>query len=153
MGLDMYLTKQTYISKYDFDNWEDKTKDPPRNRVRVIGVPGIKTGRVTCITEEMGYWRKANAIHGWFVDNVQNGEDDCKEYYVSEEKIKELLELVNKVLKNPNKASTLLPSRKGFFFGSSDYDEWYIKDLESTKEILEACLKEKDGDFYYQSSW
>ena len=27
--------------------------------------------------EEVGYWRKANAIHGWFVRNVQNGKDDC----------------------------------------------------------------------------
>jgi hypothetical protein len=29
------------------------------------------------IHESVGYWRKANAIHGWFVENVQDGEDDC----------------------------------------------------------------------------
>ena len=29
------------------------------------------------IIEQVGYWRKANAIHSWFVDNVQNGIDDC----------------------------------------------------------------------------
>ena len=29
------------------------------------------------IAEQIGYWRKANAIHQWFVDNVQDGEDDC----------------------------------------------------------------------------
>ena len=47
---------------------------------------------------EVGYWRKANAIHRWFVENVQDGNDDQKEYRVSEEQMKRLLDAVNKVL-------------------------------------------------------
>jgi hypothetical protein len=42
------------------------------------------------VIEEVMYWRKANQIHKWFVDNVQDGVDDCKEYWVSEEKLQEL---------------------------------------------------------------
>ncbi len=30
----------------------------------------------------VAYWRKNNAVHKWFVDNLNNGEDDCQEYYV-----------------------------------------------------------------------
>lgn len=30
------------------------------------------------IGSEVAYWRKANAVHKWFVDTVQNGEDDCR---------------------------------------------------------------------------
>lgn len=30
------------------------------------------------IWKEIGYWRKANHIHKWFVDCVQDGEDDCE---------------------------------------------------------------------------
>ena len=26
---------------------------------------------------QIASWRKANAIHKWFVDNVQDGVDDC----------------------------------------------------------------------------
>ena len=112
---------------------------------------------MSTIEEEAGYWRKSNAIHGWFVDNVQEGVDDCKQYYVSQEKLEELLGLVKQVLTNPDKASQILPVREGFFFGNYDpeegYDTWYFEDMKETKKILEAALKEKDADFYYQSSW
>lgn len=87
MGLDMYFTKKYYI-------W---TKD--REKVKITGVKGVNSRKVKEISEDAGYWRKANAIHNWFVQNVQDGEDDCKEYYVSEEQMKELLDVVNKVLK------------------------------------------------------
>lgn len=30
------------------------------------------------LMQEVGYWRKANAIHRYFVDAVQDGEDDCR---------------------------------------------------------------------------
>ena len=41
--------------------------------------------------QEVGYWRKANHIHNWFVQKVQNGIDQCEEHEVSREKMKELL--------------------------------------------------------------
>ena len=42
---------------------------------------------------EVGYWRKANQIHNWFVENIQNGIDDC-DYHreVREEDLRELPE-------------------------------------------------------------
>jgi hypothetical protein len=100
----------------------------------------------------VGYWRKANQIHKWFVDNVQKGNDDCKEYYVSEEKIKELYDLCTQINSNPEKAEELLPSHPGFFFGSYEYDEYYIKDIKHTIEILEPLLN-SDNSIYYSSSW
>ena len=134
--------------------------------------------------EEVGYWRKANAIHRWFVENVQNGEDDCGEYRVSHEQMQELLDRVNKVLAasklvkgkvhayqtlengewvehfiegqvihDPSTAQELLPTQSGFFFGVTDYDEYYLEDLKQTKEILETALADQKGDFYYHSSW
>lgn len=36
------------------------------------------------------YWRKANAIHKWFVDNVQDGNDDCGTYEVDIEMLRQL---------------------------------------------------------------
>ncbi len=44
------------------------------------------------------YWRKANQIHGWFVEHVQYGEDDCGMYEVTVGDLKELLETVDTVL-------------------------------------------------------
>lgn len=51
------------------------------------------------IVSSVGYWRKANAIHKWFVENVQDGEDNCEEYDVSLEKLRDLLETCMKVIK------------------------------------------------------
>ena len=61
-----------------------------------------------------------------------------------------------KVIKDPSVAHKLLPVCYGFFFGNTEYDEWYYKKLESTKEQLEKILVETDFDnwiVYYTSSW
>ncbi len=111
---------------------------------------------------EVGYWRKANQIHKWFVDNAQEGEDDCGYYSVEIKKLKELLEIVNKILNEKGKkkqvelAKELLPSKSGFFFGETDYDKYYFDDLIKTKEIIEKLLKVKNINQYdieYSSSW
>ena len=49
----------------------------------------------------------------------------------------------------------LLPTTKGFFFGNTEYDNYYVSDIKSTIEGLEQILSEdvSHGEFYYQSSW
>ena len=161
MGLDMYLTRKTDISDYGDDG-----NPSPRSQLQISG-PGtehIKMDRVSEIAEDMGYWRKSNQIHAWFVQHVQDGNDDCGIYYVSLEDLQELLDTVNAVLEaygkgdftaGTAKANEVLPTQGGFFFGGTEYDEWYFEDLEATKAILEVCLAEAGyrGDFYYHSSW
>jgi hypothetical protein len=149
MGLDMTLTKKIYVG----GNYEHNGITGDINLFKHNEKIKIDLSKVTYIEEEIGCWRKANAIHKWFVDNIQNGEDDCKDYYVDREQMKELLELVNQVLEDHSKAEDLLPTQSGFFFGGYDYDEWYFDELTDTKEILENALKEDDGEFYYSSSW
>ena len=105
---------------------------------------------------ELGYWRKANAIHKWFVDNVQNGVDDCGEYKVTKEQLIELRDTCNDVLKEPNLAEHLLPTQSGFFFGGTDYGDGYVWDLENTVHIINEILENKSyclDDLYYSSSW
>src|SRR4051812_38424335 len=85
MGLDMYLTRRTYVGR------DERNK----SNVNIKGVDGAK---VKYVDEDAGYWRKANHIHRWFVENVQGGQDDCREYYVSREQLGELLKTVNRVL-------------------------------------------------------
>jgi hypothetical protein len=97
-------------------------------------------------------WRKANAIHGWFVRRCQGGEDNCKEYYVSREQLQELVELCHEALDNPD--HEVLEPTAGFFFGSYEKDEWYYQDLKDTIEGIEKALElPQSFEFYYQSSW
>lgn len=102
----------------------------------------------------IGYWRKANAIHQWFVVNCQDGNDDCRSAYVSREKLTELKALCEKVVLQPAMAGEELPTQQGFFFGGTEYDEWYFSDIKDTIKIIDNCLQMPiDWDFYYHSSW
>ena len=150
MGLDMYLEKRTYVKQWDHQSAEEKHEVV----VTKGGQPtNIDPKKVKYIIEEAGYWRKANQIHRWFVENVQNGIDNCGDYYVGSEKLTELLELCKKVEAEHSLAEELLPSASGFFFGGTEYDEWYFEDIKNTIAILEEALADKHGDFYYSSSW
>ena len=109
------------------------------------------------ITENVAYWRKANAIHDWFVNHVQDGVDDCAYHdEVTKDILESLLETCEKVLSTPKLATELLPTTEGFFFGSTDYDRYYYEDVkytaETVREILETTDFEKEM-LYYISSW
>jgi len=108
---------------------------------------------------EIGYWRKANAIHSWFVRECQAGVDECQETLVSSDKLLDLLAKVWDILSladthMPWKATAAktLPSQAGFFFGSTDYDNYYLDNLRNTENILLKAIKETEP-IYYQSSW
>lgn len=150
MGLDMYLTAELYVSDY---NERDK---PLEEAIKQAAPDGLGAFRPKNVTFELAYWRKANAIHGWFVKNIQEGTDDCNEYYVSLDKLKELKKDCEKVLDDISLAPEILPTTKGFFFGTYEYDEYFIQDLEHTVFQLNKILKSPDSkDWWitYRSSW
>ena len=145
MGLDMYLIAKDYIP-FEDENIQESIKNIMKSDYRV-----------KYLELEVGYWRKANQIHKWFVDNVQDGNDDCGTYYVSEKQLKELLQMVNNAITSKS-PELVLPTTSGFFFGSTEYDEYYKQDLEQTKEIIEKYLALPDDtrkkyELYYHSSW
>ena len=96
MGLDMYLKvhRSTYLPKgkrtIDLDNMKENFDDyfddefGCSNSVKIV--------------EQVGYWRKANAIHHWFVKNIQEGVDECQTSDVSKKDIDNLLNLCNNIL-------------------------------------------------------
>lgn len=148
MGLDMYLTAKKWFSKYDE---EKKVSEEISNLF-----PDLKGFKLDEVSFEVGYWRKANHIHDWFVKNIQDNNDDCGYYDVSVEQLKELLGLVEAVLDKPNKAKELLPTSEGFFFGGTNYDESYFEQLENTKEIINkifGIVNLKEFSLTYHSSW
>jgi hypothetical protein len=92
------------------------------------------------IEANLGCWRNANAIHKWFVDNIQQGKDDCGEYDVSVKELQKLLDIVHEILADKSKAPELLPTQKDFVYGKFEYDKSYWKDVEYTKELLEKIV-------------
>jgi hypothetical protein len=151
MGLDMYLEKRTDVRQWNFQKEEDQFEVV----VKKGGVtyPKINPKNVTTIVEELGYWRKANQIHRWFVENVQDGVDNCGEYFVSKADLQSLLDVCLAVKLDHSQAEELLPSASGFFFGNTDYDEWYYNDIDHTIVILKEALTDDNASYYYSSSW
>lgn len=157
MGLDMYLERDTYIGEhYEHRNLRTSLVinkiDGGGKRTRI----SHHIGKIASVTEQVGYWRKANQIHNWFVTHVQDGKDDCERYCVSREELQALLSACKEAIKdnNPN----ILPPRAGFFFGSTDISDYYWDDIRDTIRIIEPLLTPPDTNnlgisYYYQSSW
>lgn len=159
----MYLNRKHYV-----ENWSHQTDD---NQVHIniktktgLPLPAIINKNITYIIEEAMYWRKANAIHNWFVNNVQAGIDDCGTYTVTEEQIQELIDVCDYELKHQNnsggsnKGLGLTPTI-GFFFGSTEKDEYFYDEIKETKDTLTKLLEldklslKYTPDYTYRSSW
>lgn len=110
---------------------------------------------------DVGYWRKANQIHNWFdklakEKGYENGVENCARISVYKEDLLELRGLCERVLENHDLAEELLPTQSGFFYGSTEYDEWYFRDLEDTIEIIDKTIKETNWEtdrILYRAWW
>jgi len=184
MGLDMYINKikrfknatlkdvyavDSMISLIDyrkrhpeykgsFSDWCGQDEEPSQEMMDFYSaqIKDDEYGYPHCY-EQVAYWRKANAIHNWFVKHVQGGEDDCDVHReITAEDLLSLCNLCMIVKKEPKMAKTLLPTRSGFFFGDTEYDDWYMEDIDNTIEQIEKILEETDFSteaLYYVSSW
>lgn len=145
MGLDMFLNAKRFLSSHK--------KEDERISRDIAGEFGLRNYIPREVIVEAIYWRKSNAIHAWFVENVQNGEDDCRGYWVPKSKLQELLTIIEEVLDTQD--TSKLKTKSGFFFGTTDYDEYYWDDLKETRLKLEKVLRDFDDnwDFEYRASW
>ena len=92
----MYAFRRHYVSK---------RKNVPSDeqydvRVTRDGKPekDINYDRIIRVDEETMSWNEATHIHKWFVDNVQDGNDDAKEHFVSCGLLQELHDLCDQVI-------------------------------------------------------
>lgn len=159
MGLDMYLGVKKYIGPSD-PKYKWLVKGMGLTRKHLTREDRSEPSLIS-VTASVCYWRKANAIHGWFVDNVMGGKDECGEYYVSRDKLQQLLNTALTAATayragDTETASRVLPPRAGFFFGSTDVDDYYLFCLETTISQLKRVLTQpeySDFELLYYHSW
>lgn len=138
MGLDMNLTKRTYVKNYE--NQDKKYQVEIKKDGQIMA--NIKPERISYIIEDVAEWRNCYSIDQWFIENIDH------ECCVSHENLKELVESCKKILIDPTLVYELLPN------DDDDYEEGYIYELEETVRMLEPLLlEEEEGSFYYCSSW
>jgi len=82
MGLDMYLSARKHVNKIDWEkldrseelNYAAATIPQWTEIVNAAGLQDIADEDDiygVSVSVNAAYWRKVNAVHKWFVDNVQ----------------------------------------------------------------------------------
>lgn len=183
MGLDMYLSKKTYVKRWSHQDKKEQFTVTIKKGTKKF--EGIKPERVSYITEEIAYWRKANQIHGWICNNGDEITEDVR-YNLDSEKIQELVGVCKQVLELLNTSTKsikqvvggwrngedymvdvevydkaeeiieLLPPTQGFFFGSDTIDDWYKEQIEYTIKVLEEEINTNTDsypEYEYYASW
>jgi len=126
MGLDMYLYAEKHVSSYDYETIDgEMTRRDNLMYDRVIesagltNLPSAEYGSAM-VTKCVGYWRKANAIHGWIVRNVANGVDECQRIFMSREDIVNLRDACVKALDNRANALPIKERTSGEIIDTGD---------------------------------
>lgn len=98
------------------------------------------------------YFRKVNCIYGYFVECLEN---ECCWVNVEQledivQSCKDILDLYDITNKDNSKAialaKELLPTTSGCFFGSTEYDEYYFRDLENIQYKFEKLIGDLQSD-------
>ena len=153
MGLDMWLYKKSYVKNSDYMKPEEKYDISIKKNGK--DVEHINKDNIAYITEEIGYWRKFNALHNYIVANHQDGVDDCRDTYLTKNDLEKLLNILLEIQKDHNKADALLPTTPGFFFGGTEYGDYYFNQIDYTVELLSkyTSVDNSNCEFTYSSSW
>ena len=88
---------------------------------------------------ESAYFRKVNFIYRYFNNKLED--ESC---IVTKAEIEDIIERCKKVLADHSLAEELLPTCDGFFFGCTDYNDWYFKDVEDCQEQMQKLLEDYD---------
>ncbi len=129
MGLDQYL----------FEKWKDEKNEDH--------------------LAELVYWRKANEIQAWFdrlcEEKHERPMENCEDFNVTIDDLHRLLDDLRKVDADHSLADKILPTTSGFFFGSTEYDEYYFDNIKQTIKDIEGVIEEHDDgrEYVYHPWW
>ena len=105
---------------------------------------------------EIGYFRKVNFLVKFF---EKKGFDVSNQtpLVIKKKDAEELLSKCEEVLKDRSKGPELLPTMSGFFFGSTDYDDYYYDDVEEVRDYVKDKLLpefdtlEEEENIYFET--
>jgi len=137
----MYLTGQYYV--YSSEGSKPKEERVSVNNLDLYGF------ELQHIDTRVGYWRKSNQIHGWFVKHCQDGEDDCRKHWISREKLTELLNLCKEVIEKSVLVDGKVSSGKTINKGSTEWVDILVDGkVVVNSQIAEELLPCSEGFFF-----
>ena len=91
--------------------------------------------------------RKENHIHDWICANADLEDTNLDYVLIDPEK---LLSDLKAVLDDHERAPEILPTRSGFFFGGTEYGEYYFDTIE---RLYNTLLTEKNQGYFEDHSY
>ena len=151
MGLDMYLFKETYIgaarNPHVKVSMTIQTTKSKRKKTKTI-----ENMKIVSVEEEVAYWRKANAIHGWFLRHVYNEEPHTNRIEVKPYQLVRLLEICKTVIEK----AELKPGRifSGYLWKNGENTPTFMNGLVcNNMSELKRLLPREDGPFFGPQSY
>ena len=133
MGLDQYITIRHKSTNSAYKKYQDywNLSDEERANTKIPDEPEKDFN--------IGYFRKHNMIHKWFVDNIQNGVDDCGRYVIPFNKLKELLEICKHIMSGVTK--TKKPTKYMTDCNGVEHEVWQMDTYTPSIEILRYSME------------
>ena len=136
MGLDINVTKiAKSMVKTNTNSWEcyEKLID--------------ELNDIDCENFEfLAYFRKVNFLFEFFSGSLNEDETTA---VITRGEMEELIDKCEFVLNNRDKASEILPTCDGFFFGSLDYDDYYFESVAKVLLSFQVILENYSDDYLY----
>ena len=151
MGLDMYLYRREYVSGWNFSEkmgFSDSL-ELYNNILNSFNALRCDKAPHAYVDICIAYWRQAQSIHNWFINELGDGIDECQDIYVPRDKLIELRNLAETALAS----SDALPENSGLSPDSAGIDEFYMEDMRLTVEQISAVLKNtpKNAFLFYRA--
>lgn len=166
MGLDQYFYEKRYLRM----KAKALKNESDRPSIRVEAYTDIRGQKhdaeiidgVSSLIRQVGYFRKANEIQAFIEDKYAadfGGDINCKDVYLTKDVIMELYDICKELLAIKGKkkftevAAEKLPTCSGFFFGSTEYDEYYKEDLRQYVNMVDKMDLDNENIDYYYHCW
>jgi hypothetical protein len=139
----MYLYAEKYVNEYDYKtiNGELESVDNPMygEIIKSAGLDSLPTTEYgsTTVTKQVGYWRKANAIHGWIIRNLADGVDECQRINLRRDDLKLLR---NSCMRELDSRANALPNKEGTRVINLDEGG-------STESVMRALIEDIQDEF------
>ena len=139
MGLDQAVSKMSRETYALVDKWQSSDKEGE--------YPDIET-------ETVWTGRKENHVQA-FIEGEVGDVNNCDYLPLEKGDVERLVERLRRVDEDHSLAGALLPTQEGFFFGGTDYDEWYFNDIKEELKAFEEILEtwEDDAVYAYWAWW
>ena len=138
------------LAKKYGENWADNASDEDLSKCHEIH-DEISDLCDELRGEEVGYFRKVNFLMSFF-----GYEGNCEFQEIPLGRVRDLVHACDIVLRDKTSESSELnlPTQSGFFYGDTEYDEWYYENVLQVKEWAEDLLNNfGDEDKFVLLMW